>query len=58
MPALSVLPDAEIVATEPGFTEPRYPWAASGPRWALQAALQGALAGTLSAGGGPGPGAT
>jgi ABC-type glycerol-3-phosphate transport system substrate-binding protein len=49
IPGLAVLPDAEIVASEPGFTEPRYPWAASGPRWALQAALQGALAGSLSA---------
>jgi hypothetical protein len=49
IPELSVLPDAEIIASEPGFTEPRYPWAASGPRWALQAALQGALAGSLSA---------
>ena len=48
MPELAVLPDAEIIATEPGFTEPRYPWAASGPRWALQAALQAALAGTLT----------
>ncbi len=48
MPELSVLPDAEIIATEPGFTEPRYPWAASDPRWSLQTALQSALAGTLT----------
>ena len=48
IPELSVLPDAEIVASAPGFTEPRYPWAASGPRWALQAALQGTQ-GSLSA---------
>ena len=46
--SLAVLPDEEIIVTEPGYTEPRYPWAASGPRWALQAALQAALAGTLS----------
>ena len=39
--SLSVLPDEEIIVTEPGFTEPRYPWAASDPRWSLQAALQG-----------------
>ncbi len=48
MPELSVLPDAEVIATEPGFTEPRYPWAASDPRWSLQTALQGAIAGTLT----------
>jgi multiple sugar transport system substrate-binding protein len=48
MPELAVLPDAEIIATEPGFTEPRYPWAASDPRWSLQTALQSALAGTLT----------
>ncbi len=46
--SLAVLPDEEIIVTEPGHTEPRYPWAASGPRWALQAAVQAALAGTLS----------
>ena len=46
--SLEVLPDEEIIVTEPGYTEPRYPWAASDPRWALQAALQAALAGTLS----------
>jgi hypothetical protein len=48
MPELSVLPDAEVIATEPANTEPRYPWAASDPRWSLQTALQGALAGTLT----------
>jgi len=48
MTELQVLPDAEIIATEPGFTEPRYPWAASDPRFSLQTALQGALAGTLT----------
>ena len=48
MPELAVLPDAEIIATEPSFTEPRYPWAASDPRWSLQAALQAAIAGTLT----------
>lgn len=48
MPELAVLPDAEIIATEPGFTERRYPWAASDPRWSLQTALQSALAGTLT----------
>jgi hypothetical protein len=48
MPELEVLPDAEIIATEPGFEEARYPWAASEPRWALQTALEGALAGTLT----------
>lgn len=48
MPELQVLPDAEVIATEPGFTEPRYPWAASDPRWSLQTALQAAIAGTLT----------
>ncbi|MBX3029768.1 MAG: extracellular solute-binding protein [Chloroflexi bacterium] len=48
MPELAVLPDAEIIATEPAFEEPRYPWAASTPRWALQTALQAALAGTMT----------
>jgi len=48
MQDLQILPDAEIIATEPAFTEARYPWAASDPRWSLQSALQEALAGTLS----------
>lgn len=48
MTELSVLPDAEIIATEPAFEEARYPWAAAQPRWALQTALEGALAGTLT----------
>lgn len=48
MTELSVLPDAEIIATEPAFEEARYPWAAAEPRWALQAALEAALAGTMT----------
>ncbi|MCY7418340.1 MAG: hypothetical protein LH650_07570, partial [Chloroflexi bacterium] len=48
MSELSILPDAEIIATEPAFEEARYPWAAAQPRWALQTALEGALAGTLT----------
>ncbi len=48
MQDLQKLPDAEIIATEPAFTEARYPWAASDPRWSLQSALQEALAGTLT----------
>ncbi len=48
MSELSILPDAEIIATEPAHEEARYPWAAAQPRWALQTALEGALAGTLT----------
>ena len=34
--------------TQPQFAEAPYPWAADQPRWSLQTALEGALAGTVS----------
>jgi hypothetical protein len=48
LPAIAAFPDAEVVLTQPQFAEAPYPWAADQPRWALQTALEGALAGTVS----------
>ena len=48
LPAIAAFPDAEVVLTQPQFAEAPYPWAADQPRWALQTALEGALAGTLT----------
>jgi multiple sugar transport system substrate-binding protein len=48
VPAIAAFPDGDVVLTQPQFAEAPYPWAADQPRWALQTALEGALAGTLS----------
>jgi multiple sugar transport system substrate-binding protein len=48
LPQIAAFPDGEVVLTQPQYAEAPYPWAAEQPRWALQAALEGALAGTLS----------
>jgi ABC-type glycerol-3-phosphate transport system substrate-binding protein len=48
LPAIAAFPDAEVVLTQSQFAEAPYPWAADQPRWALQTALEGALAGTVS----------
>jgi ABC-type glycerol-3-phosphate transport system substrate-binding protein len=48
IPALGSLKDAEPILYQNGFAERRYPWASSEPRFALQAALEAMLAGTLS----------
>ena len=36
------------ILNQNGNAEPRYPWAAIEPRFDLQAALEGAIAGTLT----------
>ena len=48
VPGLAALPDAKVIVGEPQYADPVYPWAAQDPRWAMQSALEGALAGTLS----------
>jgi ABC-type glycerol-3-phosphate transport system substrate-binding protein len=48
IPALAALPDADAILNQNAFAERRYPWASSEPRFALQAAIEGALAGTLT----------
>ena len=48
VPAIAAFPDGDVVLTQPQFAEAPYPWAADQPRWALQTALEGALAGTLT----------
>ena len=48
IPAIAAFPDGDVVLTQPQFAEAPYPWAADQPRWALQTALEGALAGTLT----------
>jgi ABC-type glycerol-3-phosphate transport system substrate-binding protein len=50
IPGLKDLPgnEAEIIVNQNATADAYYPWAASEPRWAMQAALEAALAGTLS----------
>jgi hypothetical protein len=48
IPALGALIDADAILNQNAFAERRYPWASSEPRFALQAAIEGALAGTLT----------
>ena len=48
VPELAELPDAEPILNQNSIAEARYPWAASQPRWSLQAAIEAALAGTLT----------
>jgi ABC-type glycerol-3-phosphate transport system substrate-binding protein len=48
LPQIASFPDGDVVLTQPQYAEAPYPWAAEQPRWALQAALEGALAGTLT----------
>lgn len=48
IPGLAALPDANVIVGSPQQADPVYPWAAQDPRWAMQSALEGALAGTLT----------
>ena len=48
VPELGKLLDAESILGQFSSTDGRYPWAASQPRWSLQSAIEGALAGTLT----------
>jgi ABC-type glycerol-3-phosphate transport system substrate-binding protein len=47
-PQIAELPDAEVILGQALQAEAVYPWASSQPRWSLQTALEGALAGTLT----------
>jgi multiple sugar transport system substrate-binding protein len=48
VPGLAALPDAKVIVGQPQQADPVYPWAAQDPRWAMQSALEGAIAGTLT----------
>ncbi len=48
VPAVAKLTDGEVILKQPLTAEALYPWAAEQPRWALQTALEAALAGTTS----------
>ena len=48
VPSIAELPDGKIIVGEPASAEAVYPWAAAQPRWALQTALEAALAGGVS----------
>jgi ABC-type glycerol-3-phosphate transport system substrate-binding protein len=48
VPKVAELPDGDVILKQPLTAEAPYPWAAEQPRWALQAALEAALAGTTA----------
>jgi ABC-type glycerol-3-phosphate transport system substrate-binding protein len=48
VPGLAQLPDAKVIVGQAQQADAPYPWASDDPRWALQTALEGALAGTLT----------
>ena len=47
-PEVAKLVDAESILGQVTSTDNRYPWASSQPRWSLQAAIEAALAGTIT----------
>ncbi len=48
IPKVAELPDGKIILSQPQTAEAVYPWAADQPRWAMQTALEAALAGTIT----------
>lgn len=48
LPQIAAFPDGDVVLTQPQFAEAPYPWASEQPRWAMQTALESALAGILT----------
>jgi multiple sugar transport system substrate-binding protein len=48
VPQVAALKDGKVILGQPLTAEALYPWAAEQPRWALQTALEGALAGTIT----------
>ncbi len=48
IPAIGKLPDADAILNQNAFAERRYPWASAQPRFSLQAAIEAALAGTMT----------
>jgi len=48
IPALGKLLDADPILNQNGLAEQRYPWTGIEPRFDLQTAIEGALAGTLT----------
>lgn len=48
VPEVAALTDGHVILEQSLTAEASYPWAAQDPRWAMQAALEGALAGILT----------
>jgi len=48
LPQVGALIDGDVILGQPLTAEPVYPWAAQQPRWSMQAALEAALAGTMT----------
>jgi ABC-type glycerol-3-phosphate transport system substrate-binding protein len=48
IPALAKIKDVKAILGQVQQADPPYPWASDDPRWDLQTALEGALAGTLT----------
>lgn len=48
IPKVAELPDAKIIIGQTQTADPIYPWAAGQPRWAMQTALEAALAKTIT----------
>lgn len=48
VPEISELTDGALILEQAQTSDGVYPWAAAEPRWALQSALEGALAGTMT----------
>jgi multiple sugar transport system substrate-binding protein len=48
IPAIGALVDADAILNQNAFAEIRYPWASAQPRFSLQAAIEAAIAGTLT----------
>ncbi len=48
LPQVAALVDGDVILGQPLTAEPVYAWAAQQPRWSMQAALEAALAGTMT----------
>jgi multiple sugar transport system substrate-binding protein len=48
IPGIAALPDGDVILGQPLTADALYPWAAVQPRWAMQTAIEAAIAGTLS----------
>ncbi|NYE19034.1 extracellular solute-binding protein [Microbacterium immunditiarum] len=48
LPEVAALTDGDVILEQSLTAEATYPWASQDPRWAMQTALEGALAGTLT----------
>jgi ABC-type glycerol-3-phosphate transport system substrate-binding protein len=48
IPAVAALPDGDAILGQPLSADALYPWAAVQPRWSMQAAIEAAIAGTMT----------